>query len=173
MSSRKTNDLFARFRTILSRPIWTINCSHWTKWFIKGEVKYGLRWSHDVLRMFQWCFQDDLRCPEMFSVHCSHMGHIPQGDKMSKMCSLLWPKSFTFSSFLKCTEEFWLGSFREGLPKKSSCTFGFCPNYLDPPPSPPLNLDNLYHFFERQKRRFNRHSKWLIIQISSQIKAEY
>ena len=27
--------------------------------------------------------------------------------------------------------------------KKSSCSFGFCPNYLDPPP----NLDNLYHFF--------------------------
>ena len=25
---------------------------------------------------------------------------------------------------------------REGLPKKSSCSFGFCPNYLDPPPFP-------------------------------------
>ena len=33
---------------------------------------------------------------------------------------------------------------REGLSKKSSCSFGFCPNYLDPPPP---NLDNLYHFF--------------------------
>ena len=31
--------------------------------------------------------------------------------------------------------------------KKSSCSFGFCPNYLNPPPP---NLDNLYHFFERQ-----------------------
>ena len=30
--------------------------------------------------------------------------------------------------------------------KKSSWSFGFCPNYLDPPPLPP-NLDNLYHFF--------------------------
>ena len=36
---------------------------------------------------------------------------------------------------------------REGLPKKSSCYFGFCPNYLNPPPPPPPNLDNLYHFF--------------------------
>ena len=27
---------------------------------------------------------------------------------------------------------------RDGLPKKSSCSFGFCPNYLDPPP--PLSL---------------------------------
>ena len=37
---------------------------------------------------------------------------------------------------------------REGLPKKSSCSFGFCPNYLNPHPlPPPLNLDNLYHFF--------------------------
>ena len=35
----------------------------------------------------------------------------------------------------------------EGFLKKSSCSFGFCPNYLDPPPP---NLDNLYHFFERQ-----------------------
>ena len=34
---------------------------------------------------------------------------------------------------------------RDGLPKKRSCSFGFCPNYLDPPPPP--NLDNLYHFF--------------------------
>ena len=33
---------------------------------------------------------------------------------------------------------------RKGFTKKSSCSFGFCPNYLDPP-SP--NLDNLYHFF--------------------------
>ena len=31
-------------------------------------------------------------------------------------------------------------------PKKSSCSFGVCPNYLDPP-DPPPNLDNLYHFF--------------------------
>ena len=30
-------------------------------------------------------------------------------------------------------------------PEKSSCSFGFCPNYLDPTPLP--NLDNLYHFF--------------------------
>ena len=28
--------------------------------------------------------------------------------------------------------------------KKSSCSFGFCQNYLDPPPP---NLDNLYDFF--------------------------
>ena len=35
---------------------------------------------------------------------------------------------------------------REGFTKKSSCSFGFCPNYLFPT-SPPHNLDNLYHFF--------------------------
>ena len=35
-------------------------------------------------------------------------------------------------------------SLRDGFPKKSSCSFGFCPNSLDPPPP---NLDNLYHFF--------------------------
>ena len=29
--------------------------------------------------------------------------------------------------------------------EKNSCSFGFRPNYLDPPPPP--NLDNLYHFF--------------------------
>ena len=34
-------------------------------------------------------------------------------------------------------------------------------------------MDNLYNFFERQKRRFKWHSKWLIIQNSSWIKAEY
>ena len=34
-------------------------------------------------------------------------------------------------------------------PEKSSCSFGFCPDYLDLPPPPP-NLDNLYHFLERQ-----------------------
>ena len=40
---------------------------------------------------------------------------------------------------------------REGFTKKNCCSFGFCPNYLPPRPPPP-NLDNLYHFFERQKR---------------------
>ena len=36
-------------------------------------------------------------------------------------------------------------TFGEGFMKKCNCYFGFCPNYLDPPPPP--NLDNLYHFF--------------------------
>ena len=30
------------------------------------------------------------------------------------------------------------------FPEKSSCSFGFCSNYLDPPP----NLYNFYHFFK-------------------------
>ena len=34
-----------------------------------------------------------------------------------------------------------------------------------PPPSPHLN--NLYNFFERQKRRLKQQSKWFIIQNSS------
>ena len=33
--------------------------------------------------------------------------------------------------------------------------------------APTTNLDNLYNFFERQKRRFKWHLKWLIIQNSS------
>ena len=37
----------------------------------------------------------------------------------------------------------------DGFTKKSCCSFGFCPNYL--PAHPPLNLDNLYHFFWKPK----------------------
>ena len=48
--------------------------------------------------------------------------------------------------------------------KKSSCYFGFCPNYLHPPlPLPPI-WTTCTTFLERQKRQFKRHSRWLIIQ---------
>ena len=38
-------------------------------------------------------------------------------------------------------DEAYKGKFHE----KSSCSFGFCPNDLDPPLPPPPKLDNLYH----------------------------
>ena len=51
---------------------------------------------------------------------------------------------------------------RDGFTKKSCCSFGFCPNY----PLPPI-WTTCTTFLECQKRRFKRHSKWLLIQNSS------
>ena len=47
---------------------------------------------------------------------------------------------------------------REALLKKKMFSFGHCPNYLPPPPSPQFG-QLVPLFFKRQKRRFKRHSK--------------
>ena len=46
--------------------------------------------------------------------------------------------TLTQSTFFcqKCVYIRSLKILREGLPKKSSCSFEFCPNYLNPPPLP-------------------------------------
>ena len=54
-----------------------------------------------------------------------------------------------------------LWGLREGFTKKKLLFFWILSKL------PPPNLDNLYNFFERQKRRFRRHSKWHIIKNSN------
>ena len=54
----------------------------------------------------------------------------------------------------------------DGFTKKSCCSYGLCPNYLPPLPLPPI-WTTCTTFFDRQKLRFKRHSKWFIVQNSS------
>ena len=77
---------------------------------------------------------------------------------ISEIWKCHWVPDATTSKF----ETVELGTFSR---KKNCCSFGFCPNY--PPPLSPQFGQLVPLFFQRQKRRFKRHSKWLIIQNSS------
>ena len=65
--------------------------------------------------------------------------------KKSHYTSTFW--QFCCLSFLRCKymptqqkfrSQFFLEIFWEGILRKNCCSFGFCPNYLPPPPLPPI-----------------------------------
>ena len=101
---------------------------------------------------------------------------LPYGDTLPPIKPDWWP-SVKYLVLLLCNWECiyskYVYSFREGFTEKSSCSFGFCPNYLDPltqyiqfvksgqniwaGPSPPPHLDkiqkNSYFFFVKPSLR--------------------
>ena len=118
-----------------------------------------LKCVQDVFRCFHQMFKDVERCWEMV------LDVLPIFSRCSLDVALMFSSCSPGLSieFSVCSPEMWSNSIlrwkyylwwskkiwrslRDGLPKKSSCSFRVCPNYLGPPPPPP-NLDNLYHFF--------------------------
>ena len=98
------------------------------------------------------------RCP-IFNFFVLTRGVICQ-----KMAPILDPVNFfwVFSLISHCekrktdkrqisTQNFFVFKVREGIPKKSCCSFGFCPNYL--PPLPPI-WTTCTTFFRRRNSRF-------------------
>ena len=93
-----------------------------------------------------------LKEPAEFSL--SSIPHLFVLQKKQHSIQKFWMEGGDDAATIYCIACIALHCLRESLLRKNCCSFGFCPNYLPPPP----NLDNLYHFFERQKRRLKLHS---------------
>ena len=119
---------------------------------------FYLRYFHDNIFTDTYCYYDR----ENYSFEAFHISFFVSSFALPVVySSLLSLKRIIIINVIQIgfTIIHWV-SVRDGLTRKNCYSFGFCPNYLSPPPP---NLDNLYNFFRPQNSWFESHFRTKIL----------